>query len=404
MERELKKVLHNLIEAHVQAYDTISTLDNTDADGDGVPKLVGFSHAMTFIKPAKLSVLGLPADNNEAAKNFDYFTNDYFLNAVINGEEDLNYLDTLQRHDKSSPNLIIHPGWKHKVDFVGLNYYRAIYVQYNPVVALSSARFVGGVPLNDLRLEAQPHGNLNDMGWEIFPEGLYSLIMRITNQWNLPILISENGIPDKSGANRSPFILSHISQVKRATDSGADVLGYIYWSLMDNYEWQDAYSPDSRFGLYQVNRNSPDFERIPTQAVDTLQFAITEYNGSWPSDSTISTNTVPKSPKPPIAETNEVSIATGSSNSEQGQGFAPPSIAVETDTTVTWTNNDDTLHTVTSGKPEGGNSGTEFDSSYLASGKKFQHDFISTGQYSYYCTAPSIYDWNGIRHGNYWVN
>ena len=87
---------------------------------------------MTFIKPAKLSVLGLPADNNEAPKNFDYFTNDYFLNAVINGEEDLNYLDTLQRHDKSSPNLIINPGWKHKVDFVGLNYYRAIYVQYNP--------------------------------------------------------------------------------------------------------------------------------------------------------------------------------------------------------------------------------------------------------------------------------
>ena len=273
---------------HVQAYDTISSLDNIDADGDGVPKLVGFSHAMTFVKPAKLSVLGVPADNNEAAKNFDYFTNDYFLNAVINGEEDLNYLDTLQRYDKTSPNLIVHPEWKHKIDFVGLNYYRAIYVQYNPVVAFSSARFVGGVPLNDLRLEAQPHGNLNDMGWEIFPEGLYSLIMRITNQWNLPILISENGIPDKSGTNRSPFILSHISQVKRATDSGADVLGYIYWSLMDNYEWQDAYSPDSRFGLYQVNRNSPDFERIPTQAVDTLRLAINKSNGVLLSDSAIS--------------------------------------------------------------------------------------------------------------------
>lgn len=57
-----------------------------------------------------------------------------------------------------------------------------------------------------------------------------------------------------------------------------------------------------------------------------------------------------------------------------------------TDTTVTWTNNDDTLHTVTSANPEAGNSGIEFDSSYLASGKKFQHDFTSTGQYSYYCT------------------
>jgi beta-glucosidase/6-phospho-beta-glucosidase/beta-galactosidase len=106
-----KMVLHNLIEAHVQAYDTISSLDNTDADGDSVPKLVGFSHAMTFVKPAKLSALGLPADNNEAARNFDYFTNDYFLNAVINGEEDLNYLDTLQRHDKSNTlhDIILPP-------------------------------------------------------------------------------------------------------------------------------------------------------------------------------------------------------------------------------------------------------------------------------------------------------
>ncbi|MEP6577143.1 MAG: family 1 glycosylhydrolase [Nitrososphaerota archaeon] len=43
-----REVLHNLIEAHVQAYDTISSLDNIDADGDGVPKLVGFSHAMTI--------------------------------------------------------------------------------------------------------------------------------------------------------------------------------------------------------------------------------------------------------------------------------------------------------------------------------------------------------------------
>lgn len=88
-----------------------------------------------------------------------------------------------------------------------------------------------------MRLEnAQPHGNLNDMGWEIYPKGLYKLIIRTANHLNIPILISEIGISDKYGTDRGPFILSHISQVKRATDSGADVLGYIYWSLMDNYK------------------------------------------------------------------------------------------------------------------------------------------------------------------------
>ncbi len=82
-------------------------------------------------------------------------------------------------------------------------------------------------------------------------------------------------------------------------------------------------------------------------------------------------------------------------------GFVSPAIAVETDTTITWTNNDDALHTVTSGKPEGRNSGTEFDSSYLASGEKFQHEFTSTGQYSYYCT---LHPWfNGLRDSDYWL-
>ena len=52
---------------------------------------------MIYVKPAQsITVPGI--DNTEEARNFDYFTNDYFLYAVINGEEDLNYLNTLQRH------------------------------------------------------------------------------------------------------------------------------------------------------------------------------------------------------------------------------------------------------------------------------------------------------------------
>ena len=99
-----KKVLHNLIEAHVQAYNKITALDDIDADGDGLPNRVGFSHLMMEVVPAKPSkILGMTTkDNTEAAKNFAYFVNDYFINAVINGEEDLNYLNTLQRNNKDS--------------------------------------------------------------------------------------------------------------------------------------------------------------------------------------------------------------------------------------------------------------------------------------------------------------
>ena len=55
-------------------------------------------------------------------------------------------------------------------------------------------------------------------------------------------------------------------------------------------------------------------------------------------------------------------------------------------TTVTWTNDDTTLHTVTSGSAESGDSGAQFDSSYLAAGKTFQHKFDTAGTFDYYCT------------------
>jgi beta-glucosidase/6-phospho-beta-glucosidase/beta-galactosidase len=173
---EQKKVLHNLIEARVQAYDKISLLDNIDADADGISKMVGFSHPIVAVSPAKPGkLLGTSTINNnqEAAKNFDYFINDYFINAVVNGEEDLNYLSTLQRYNKHSGNFIIHERWKKKTDFIGIDHYRRVYVKYSNILAMSSAKFVGGSLINNLHSQThdQPHGILNDLGWESIQKG-----------------------------------------------------------------------------------------------------------------------------------------------------------------------------------------------------------------------------------------
>ena len=81
-----------------------------------------------------------------------------------------------------------------------------------------------------------------------------------------------------------------------------------------------------------------------------------------------------------------VTISPGSSVPSNGKFFVPETLTVSTGTTVTWTNGDSTLHTVTSGSAESGNSGTEFDSSYLAAGKTFQHQFNTAGTFDYYCT------------------
>ena len=81
-----------------------------------------------------------------------------------------------------------------------------------------------------------------------------------------------------------------------------------------------------------------------------------------------------------------VTISPGSSTPSNAKFFEPPSLTVSKVTTVTWKNADSTLHTVTSGTAEGGQSGTVFDSSYLAAGKTFQWTFSNAGTFDYYCT------------------
>jgi plastocyanin len=81
-----------------------------------------------------------------------------------------------------------------------------------------------------------------------------------------------------------------------------------------------------------------------------------------------------------------VIIAPGSSVPNNAKFYEPPTLTVTKGTTVTWKNADSTLHTVTSGTAEGGESGTVFDSSYMAAGKTFQWTFSDAGTFDYYCT------------------
>ncbi len=273
-----RRVLHNLIEAHVQAYNMITEIDDADADGDGISKTVGISHAEIAVEPAKSrKIFGMKLiNNNNSAKNFSYFVNDYFLNAIVNGFEDLNYLDTLQILNKTSKQCIGHNDWKNKVDFIGINYYRRIRVYYSPIVALSSAKFIGGVFDDNLdKHRTQDSSLANDLGWEIYPLGLYRSLREIWKKWNKPILITENGIPDKNDKCRAPFIIGHIRQIRRAKFEGVNVIGYLYWSLFDSYEWHQAYSENSRFGLFHVGKTNPD-ERVITSGTHALEMIIQE--------------------------------------------------------------------------------------------------------------------------------
>jgi plastocyanin len=81
-----------------------------------------------------------------------------------------------------------------------------------------------------------------------------------------------------------------------------------------------------------------------------------------------------------------VSIVNGASSPSISKPYDPSPLAINAGTSVTWTNNDSTIHTVTSGLPEQGEVGTLFDSSIISPGKTFTHEFDKAGTFDYSCT------------------
>lgn len=115
---------------------------------------------------------------------------------------------------------------RHKLDMIGLNYYR-------------HTKF--GDRLNYLK---------TDMDWNINPSGIYGAL-RMLSVYNLPIIVAEAGIADRKDEFRAQYIRLQVEAVYKALESGVDVRGHMYWSLMDNYEW--ALGTQKRFGLVEID-------------------------------------------------------------------------------------------------------------------------------------------------------
>ncbi|MDP3899583.1 MAG: glycoside hydrolase family 1 protein [bacterium] len=197
---KFKKVLKNLVSAHVFAYNVIH---------DNYPQ-------------AKVSI----------AKNNQYF--EAYVDNWLNRRA-VNFLRNFWNH------------WflkkiKDKLDYIGLNYYfhNAIFVSWN-----------GYVNMNENK-------KTTDMGWEIYPAGLYHVLLEL-KKYRLPVIILENGLADKKDKYRADFIKDHLRNVHKAYKAGVEIHGYCHWSLLDNFEWSDGFGP--KFGLYNVDLKT--FARTP---------------------------------------------------------------------------------------------------------------------------------------------
>ena len=99
---------------------------------------------------------------------------------------------------------------------------------------------------------------LNDLGWEVWPGGLEQAL-HAAARLGRPVLVTENGIADAHDTIRPRALVSFVEAMHRAITAGVPVLGYLHWSLLDNFEWSEGYH--GRFGLYAVDFDAPERTR-----------------------------------------------------------------------------------------------------------------------------------------------
>jgi beta-glucosidase len=180
----------------------------------------------------------------------DGFNNRWFLDPVLKGSypEDLVQLykekDLLPEFKAEDLSIM-----SEQTDFLGINYYSRGVIKFNK----------NGYPLPIDYV--QTNNDKTEMGWEIYPEGLYDLLTRLHKDYDgIDIMITENGaafndIVNREGQvlddNRLDYIYKHLVQCHNAIEAGVNLKAYYVWSMMDNFEWAEGYA--KRFGITYVN-------------------------------------------------------------------------------------------------------------------------------------------------------
>ena len=188
-------------------------------------------------------------EDQAAVARADAYMNRQYLDPAIKGSNAPELADIFGEawSDWSPEDLALA---KQKIDFVGVNY-------YTRNVTRADACF----PVRATMVE-QKQATYTTTGWEVFPQGLTDVLLWVKDTYGDPVIyVTENGAAffdppvAEQGRVEDPLRVSylrhHIAAVGRAIERGANVKGYMLWSLFDNLEWSLGYS--KRFGIVHVN-------------------------------------------------------------------------------------------------------------------------------------------------------
>jgi beta-glucosidase len=188
----------------------------------------------------------------DAARELDGTANRWFLDPLFRGAYPADLVERFAPPVQDGDLEAISA----PIDFLGVNNYFRFVVQ-------------AGANGDGPHVVQDPTWERTDMGWEVYPEGLYQLLIRVARDYAPPALyVTENGAAFADirshdarvhDPERTAYIELHIDAVRRAAADGAPVKGYFVWSLLDNFEWSLGYS--KRFGIVYVDY--PTQERVP---------------------------------------------------------------------------------------------------------------------------------------------
>ncbi len=221
------KVLKNLLLGHVLAYGNIKEVYILKAWKE---PMVGIAQSVLIFRACSDTSIR----DRVAARFRHWMFNHLFVQALVRGKA---YCIGV---------FSIHLPRAKTLDFIGLNYYTRDFVRHN------GFGFPGilGQACTATAEQGRLTGKDNFLSWEIYPKGLYTFLKDFS-RYKLPLLVSENGIATDNDTERSAFIVEHLKAMAQAMQEGVPVIGYLYWSLLDNYEWSEGFAP--RFGLIEVD-------------------------------------------------------------------------------------------------------------------------------------------------------
>ena len=219
-------VLRRMLLVHGRIYRLIHSLQNNAE--------VGLAHNMQVMLPANPD----SAADRRAAATVDHVANRSVYTAMTSGR----LLPPLG-FGQQVPQLI------DACDYIGLNYYTTVRVAFDPRRAnlmLARLAFDPSGELSDSTFNGEPYGEIN-------PRGLYLALKQVA-AYGKPIYITENGVPDHDDDVRPRFIATHLAEAWRAIQEGVDLRGYYHWTLVDNFEWCEAWQ--LKFGLFEIDHET----------------------------------------------------------------------------------------------------------------------------------------------------